>query len=103
MLPEKVKLAKEKGTKILLLTNDSGDFYFKKPGEKEIMANLDLAAGNKGKFAALMKNNIRQLIIFPELEDFNKILEDKPGIFVALYNELYGSLGLTENFTAKEL
>lgn len=79
-LPEAVASAKEKGLKIIKLYNSDGDFYIKKPQKEEIKQLLDSAGRDRAKFSALMENQIKRSMLHPSLEEFEKILEKKPGL-----------------------
>jgi|GEM_PF-2112359 hypothetical protein len=49
-----------------------------------------------------MEMAVKNAIIYPEKIEFEKLLEDKPGLFIQLFNKLYENVGLGENFTVIE-
>lgn len=102
-LPEAVNLAKDKGIKIIKLSNSDGDFYIKKPQKEEIKQLLDAAGRDRTKFSALMENQIKRSMLYPTLEEFEKILAEKPGLFASLYGEVLSYTGLNEDFLSEEI
>jgi len=99
--PKVVQEAREKGVQIIHLANDKyGDFYFKKPTKADIKRMFD--ASTQGNMSTAMEMAIKNAIIYPEKIEFEKLLEDKPGLFIQLFNKLYENVGLGENFSVIE-
>jgi len=57
---------------------------------------------NQGNMSTAMEMAVKNAIIYPERVEFEKLLEDKPGLFIQLFNKLYENVGLGENFTVIE-
>jgi len=56
----------------------------------------------QGNMSTAMEMAVKNAIIYPESVEFEKLLEDKPGLFIQLFNKLYENVGLGENFSVIE-
>lgn len=102
-LPKEVVEAKEQGKKVIQLSSDGYDFYFSKPTTRDIKRMLDKAGKNSGNFSTLMENHVNQSMLYPSQEEYDRIVEKKPGIFAALYNNILEITGMNESFLVTEL
>ncbi|PKN25167.1 MAG: hypothetical protein CVU64_20500 [Deltaproteobacteria bacterium HGW-Deltaproteobacteria-21] len=101
-LPTAVIEAKESGSEVLELTSEEGNvYYFRKPGKSDMNRYLTLAA--KQKLASAAQNLIYDLAIHPGRDEIKGMVDEKPGLMVALSNALQNAVGLNAEFEVKKL
>ncbi|OHD14396.1 MAG: hypothetical protein A2086_03365 [Spirochaetes bacterium GWD1_27_9] len=100
-IPQIVIDAKNRGRKIIKLSNRLGDFYFAKLTKPEVRRVISSAGNSREKFSALMKNQIKKSIIYPKVEEFETLLKNKPGLFAPMYSEILDKTGISEKFTVE--
>jgi hypothetical protein len=101
-LPAEVKEVKDKGATVLELTGENDEvYYLKKPTTMDMERYLATTA--KGKLAKAVKNLVYDMAIKPTTSELKAQFKDKPGLMVALNNELQRAVGMNEDFSVKKL
>ncbi|GAB6100439.1 hypothetical protein JCM16358_23180 [Halanaerocella petrolearia] len=75
-------------------------FIFKKPGRSELGRYLKTAMTDAYR---AMHNLVFDCLVYPEKDVVVKMVEEEPGLIVALGNELQDLVGINKNFTRKKL
>lgn len=75
-------------------------FIFKKPGRSELGRYLKTAMSDAYR---AMHNLVFDCLVYPEKDVVVKMVEEEPGLIVALGNELQDLVGINKNFTRKKL
>ncbi|MBN2544586.1 MAG: hypothetical protein JXB50_02235 [Spirochaetes bacterium] len=102
-LPKDVLQAKEKGFQVIALESSDVTFYFRKPTSVEIKRFFDEVANERGKLGSRMDSLVRSCRLYPSSEEYEKLLSDKPGLFVSIYNAIQEELGFNDSFLLKKL
>jgi hypothetical protein len=75
-------------------------FVFKKPGRAALSRYIKGAMNDAYR---AMYNLVFDCLLYPDRDLLMNMLEDKPGLIVALGNELQELVGVNQNFTSKRL
>lgn len=75
-------------------------FYFKKPGRTNLSRYIKDAMKNAYK---AMYNLTFDCLLYPDRDAVTKLIEEKPGLIVALGNELQEIIGVNQDFFSKKL
>jgi len=75
-------------------------FVFKKPGRAALSRYIKGAMSDAYR---AMYNLVFDCLLYPDKDLLMKMLEDKPGLIIALGNELQELVGVNQNFTSKRL
>ncbi len=103
-IPKEVIDLKNKGIKIIKLTSEEyGDFYLRKPNKEELKLLFSKIAKDRNSMVNVMESFVREWIVYPARQEFEKILENKPGIFLPMFDELTKRMGLDANFESEEI
>ncbi len=102
-LPEKVKVAKEKGIAVFALEDEETKepFYFSKPSRAHMSRFMAKAA--RQKIAAAVEELVDSTILHPDKETLAAAVKEQPGLKYALNNALQAELGINREFNVKKL
>ncbi|MDI3547886.1 MAG: hypothetical protein PWR10_1538 [Halanaerobiales bacterium] len=75
-------------------------FYFKKPGRTNLSRYIKDAMKNAYK---AMYNLTFDCLLYPDRDAVTKLIEEKPGLIIALGNELQEIIGVNQDFFSKKL
>ena len=103
IFPAEVQAAKQKGQRIVRLTSNEYTFYFRTPDPLEIKMLFDELSGDKKKMGTRMDTLIRNCLIHPNIDTYEILLQEKPGLFISLFTSLQETWGLNEDFLLKKL
>lgn len=101
-LEEKIKTWKESYREVIELTDEESaeKFIFKRPGHAELSRFTQAAMkdGLKG-----MRTLTKDCLLHPAPEVLDKIAVDRPGIWIALGNEIQKLAGTSADFFVRKL
>lgn len=75
-------------------------FFFKKPGKSNLSRYIKDAMKNAYK---AMHNLTFDCLLYPDRDVVSKLIEERPGLIIALGNELQEIIGVNQDFFSKKL